>query len=175
MNRIVVHSRVGADGVLRLNVPIGAAAADDEVEVLVNDALNRLRQALPEKGASADRRIKRAKFAKKQKKPLTKEEFHRHLAEISLMSELPDRDADFDDPDEQLIDVQGEPLSETVISERRSHSVQSALGVPRAIADRRRNRQRPPLLKTRPITRRPLPIRHRPKALGQRRPHPKEL
>jgi hypothetical protein len=34
MNRIVVHSRVGADGVLRLNVPIGAAAADGEVEFI---------------------------------------------------------------------------------------------------------------------------------------------
>ena len=38
MNRIVVHSRVGTDGVLRLNVPIGAAAADDEVEVTIERA-----------------------------------------------------------------------------------------------------------------------------------------
>jgi len=35
------------------------------------------------------------------------------------MSELPDTDADYDDPDDQLIDIQGEPLSETVIRERR--------------------------------------------------------
>jgi len=39
--------------------------------------------------------------------------------EIGLMSELPDTDADYDDPDDQLIDIQGEPLSETVIRERR--------------------------------------------------------
>ena len=38
MNRIVLHSRVGADGVLRLNVPIGAAAADGEVEVTIESA-----------------------------------------------------------------------------------------------------------------------------------------
>jgi hypothetical protein len=38
MNRIVVHSRVGADGVLRLNVPMGVAAADDEVEVTIESA-----------------------------------------------------------------------------------------------------------------------------------------
>ncbi len=35
------------------------------------------------------------------------------------MSELPDTQADFDDPDDQPIDIQGEPLSETVIRERR--------------------------------------------------------
>jgi hypothetical protein len=38
VERIVVHSRVGADGVLRLNVPIGAAAADGEVEVTIEAA-----------------------------------------------------------------------------------------------------------------------------------------
>jgi hypothetical protein len=35
MDRIVLHSRVGPDGVLRLDVPIGAAAADGEVEVTI--------------------------------------------------------------------------------------------------------------------------------------------
>jgi hypothetical protein len=39
MARIVVHSRVGADGVLRLNVPIGAAAADGEVDVTIEAAV----------------------------------------------------------------------------------------------------------------------------------------
>jgi hypothetical protein len=38
MDRIVIHSRVGADGVLRLNVPIGVAAADGEVEVTIEEA-----------------------------------------------------------------------------------------------------------------------------------------
>jgi len=39
--------------------------------------------------------------------------------EIGLMTQLPDKAADFDDPDDQLIDIKGEPLSETVIRERR--------------------------------------------------------
>ena len=69
-----------------------------------------------------DRRTKRAKPTK-QKKPLTKEEFHRHLVEIGLMNQLPDTDADFEDPDDRLIDIKGEPLSETVIRERRSVAV----------------------------------------------------
>jgi hypothetical protein len=36
MNRIVLHSRVGADGVLHLVVPLGAAEADREVEVTID-------------------------------------------------------------------------------------------------------------------------------------------
>jgi len=96
-------------------VQTGHYASEDDV---VNDALARLRQAMPEAAVTPDRRTKRAKPAK-QRKPLTKEEFHRHLVEIGLMSQLPDTDADYDDPDDQLIDIQGEPLSETVIRERR--------------------------------------------------------
>jgi Arc/MetJ-type ribon-helix-helix transcriptional regulator len=96
-------------------VQAGHYASEADV---VNDALARLRQAMPKDGVMPDPRTKRTKPAKR-KKPLTKEEFHRHLVEIGLMSQLPDTDADFDDPDDQLIDIEGEPLSETVIRERR--------------------------------------------------------
>ena len=41
-----------------------------------------------------------------------------HLIEIGLMSQLPDT-ADFDDPDDEPVPIKGEPLSETVIRERR--------------------------------------------------------
>jgi Arc/MetJ-type ribon-helix-helix transcriptional regulator len=96
-------------------VEAGHYASEAEV---VNDALARLRHVMPEGVATPDRRTKRAKPAK-QKKALTKAEFHRHLVEIGLMSQLPDTDADFDDPNDQSIDIKGEPLSETVIRERR--------------------------------------------------------
>ncbi len=36
MNRIVLHSRIGADGVLQLTVPIGKAEADREVQVTID-------------------------------------------------------------------------------------------------------------------------------------------
>lgn len=36
MNRMVVHSRIGADGVLHLVVPIGKAEADKEVQVTID-------------------------------------------------------------------------------------------------------------------------------------------
>ncbi len=53
------------------------------------------------------------------KKKMTRDEFHRHLVELGLMSKLPDTAADFDDPDDEPIAIKGEPLSETVIRERR--------------------------------------------------------
>lgn len=53
------------------------------------------------------------------KKPLTPAEFDQHLLELGLITELPDTAADFDDPDDEPIAIKGEPLSETVMRERR--------------------------------------------------------
>ncbi len=61
---------------------------------------------------------KRAKLTQ-QKKPLTPAQFDQHLLELGLMSQLPDTAADFDDPGDEPIAIEGEPLSETVIRERR--------------------------------------------------------
>jgi hypothetical protein len=98
--------------------------------------MRRLRQRLDSELAHPDRHAvgqpqeppvrKLGKAAKRTKpaaqpsgKPLTKEEFHRHLIEIGLMSQLPDTSADFDDPDDEPIPIKGEPLSETVIRDCR--------------------------------------------------------
>lgn len=35
MDRMIVHSRVGADGVLNLVIPIGKAEADTEIQVTI--------------------------------------------------------------------------------------------------------------------------------------------
>ena len=43
----------------------------------------------------------------------------RRLMEKGLVIQVPNRDADYEDPDDIVIDVEGEPLSETVIRERR--------------------------------------------------------
>ena len=100
-----VHDAVGS----------GRYASEDDV---IRDALIQLRQIMHKDTERPDKKTKRAKPAA-QKKPLTKDEFHRHLVEIGLMSQLPDTDADFDDPDDEPITIEGEPLSETVIRERR--------------------------------------------------------
>ena len=51
--------------------------------------------------------------------PLTRAEFDQHLLAIGLMTQLPDTGADYDDPDDEPVPIRGEPLSETVIRERR--------------------------------------------------------
>ncbi|HUY35108.1 MAG TPA: hypothetical protein VMV69_20330 [Pirellulales bacterium] len=48
MNRIVLHSRVGADGTLQLSVPIGVADAQREVEVTIEPAEPKERSSLEE-------------------------------------------------------------------------------------------------------------------------------
>ncbi len=54
------------------------------------------------------------------KKPLTEAEFRQHLLNIGLISSLPDPSMDIDDdPNDQPVPIKGEPLSETIIRERR--------------------------------------------------------
>jgi hypothetical protein len=55
------------------------------------------------------------------KKKMTEAEFDQHLLKIGLISSLPDPalDLDDDDPDDQPVPITGEPLSETIIRERR--------------------------------------------------------
>ena len=98
------------------------------IKALTPEQMRRLRQQLdkelaPPSTSPARTPAKNAKRAKAApppaKKPMTKDEFHRHLIEIGLMSQLPDTAADYDDPDDEPIAIKGEPLSETVIRERR--------------------------------------------------------
>ena len=70
----------------------------------------------PGKGA------KRAKPAPVEpKKPLTIEELHQQMMADGLITQLPNpaEDIDDDDPEDQPIVIKGEPLSETIIRERR--------------------------------------------------------
>jgi len=54
------------------------------------------------------------------KKPMTEDEFERNLLDIGLMSQLPTGPDPLDDDERDLpVIIQGEPLSETVIRERR--------------------------------------------------------
>jgi putative addiction module CopG family antidote len=87
---------------------------------VVRDALDRLRQAIPKPSRTRAKKSKGTKAApQKPKKPLTRAELDQYMLKIGLMTQLPDTDADFDDPDDEPITIRGEPLSETVIRERR--------------------------------------------------------
>jgi len=74
----------------------------------------------PAPSASA-KTAKPPKAAPAKKKPMTRDEFNQHLLSIGLITHLPDPalDIDDDDPDDQPIAIEGEPLSETIIRERR--------------------------------------------------------
>jgi hypothetical protein len=64
---------------------------------------------------------KRAKPAQAPNKPTSVEELHQKMMERGLITRLPDPslDIDDDDPDDQPVPIKGEPLSETIIRERR--------------------------------------------------------
>ena len=64
---------------------------------------------------------KRIKPAAPKKKPLTRDELNQRLMAAGLITSLPDPalDIDDDDPDDQPVSIKGEPLSETIIRERR--------------------------------------------------------
>ena len=98
------------------------------IKALPPEQLRQLRQQLdkqlarPKKPATpaSAKTAKRAKPAE-TKKPLTEAEFQQHLLNIGLISSLPDPalDIDDDDPADQPVPIKGEPLSETIIRERR--------------------------------------------------------
>ena len=79
------------------------------------------RQLAQPKKPSAPPPSKTAKRAAPKKKPLTRNEFHRQLLAEGRIASLPNPalDIDDDDPDDQPITIEGEPLSETIVRERR--------------------------------------------------------
>jgi hypothetical protein len=81
------------------------------------------RQSAPPKTPTAPTPAKAAKRGKaatpQPNKRLTPAELDQYMLSIGLLSQLPDTDADYDDPEDEPITIRGEPLSETVIRERR--------------------------------------------------------
>jgi hypothetical protein len=99
------------------------------IKTLSPTQVQRLRQQLDSEFSSPKplpsrrpaKTAKRAKPAASKKKPLTADEFNRRLLAEGRLASLPDPtlDIDDDDPDDQPIAIEGEPLSETIIRERR--------------------------------------------------------
>lgn len=61
----------------------------------------------------------RAKAAMQENKPLSPDELNRRLLASGLVIQLPDPAQDIDDDGDPPIVIEGEPLSETIIRERR--------------------------------------------------------
>ena len=70
---------------------------------------------------SSGKRPKRIKPAKAPNQPTSIKELHRKMIARGLITRLPDPTLDIndDDPDDQPVPIKGEPLSETIIRERR--------------------------------------------------------
>jgi len=88
---------------------------------LTPEQMRQLRQQLDKRLSQPKKRPAPApgKAAKPPRNPLTEAEIQQHMLDIGLMSQLPDTDADYDDPDDQPIEIEGEPLSEMILRERR--------------------------------------------------------
>src|SRR4051794_36619940 len=91
-----------------------------EAEV-IRDALIRLDQSLSKTAPASGKKAKRAKPAPQKKEPLSVEEIHQQMLASGLLASLPDPalDIDDDDPADQPVPIKGEPLSETILRERR--------------------------------------------------------
>jgi len=93
-------------------------------DAVVSDALDRLRQTMP-KPARQPAKKQQAKptppAPQAPGKRMTEAEFGQHLLNIGLVTSLPDPalDIDDDDPDDMPVTIKGEPLSETIIRDRR--------------------------------------------------------
>jgi hypothetical protein len=96
------------------------------IKTLSPEQMRQLRQRLDSelahpKQPTARTPGKAAKRAKPAKKTPSVEELHRKMMARGLITRLPDPslDIDDDDPDDQPVPIEGEPLSETIIRERR--------------------------------------------------------
>ena len=114
---MTIHLSGDLEQIVHDAVRAGLYAREDEV---IRDALTRLQQTMAKPALTSGKGAKRTKVApKKPKKALSRAEFDQHLLAIGMLSQLPDSAADFDDPDDEPIEIKGEPLSETIIRERR--------------------------------------------------------
>ena len=94
-------------------VRAGLYAREEEV---IPDLLARLRQSIPENPPASAKKTKRSP---QPQKPLSPDELNQRLLASGLVSQLPDPAQDIDDDDVPPLVIKGEPLSETIIRERR--------------------------------------------------------
>jgi Arc/MetJ-type ribon-helix-helix transcriptional regulator len=97
-------------------VQAGLYAGEDDV---IRDALTRLKQTMPKAKVRHRPKAKRAPQPQAKPKRLTPAELNQRLLASGLVTRLPDPALDIDDDDVPPIVIKGEPLSETIIRERR--------------------------------------------------------
>lgn len=116
---MTIHLSKDLEKIVHDAVRAGRYANENDV---IRDALMRLDQAMPEAPNLTRKAGKRAKAkppATAAKTPLTIEQLHQQMLADGLLTQLPNPAQDIDDDDDPPIVIKGEPLSETIIRERR--------------------------------------------------------
>ncbi len=113
---MTIHLSKDLEQIVHDAVRAGLYAREDDV---IRDALIRLEQTMPGDTEMAHQDAKGAK-SPCEEKPLI-DALNQRLLAAGLVIQLPDpaEDIDDDDPEDQPIEIVGEPLSETIIRERR--------------------------------------------------------
>jgi Arc/MetJ-type ribon-helix-helix transcriptional regulator len=113
---MTLHLTEDLERFVRDAVRAGLYAGEEDV---IRDALIRLRQSLPPAPNTPARDRKATRRAKPEGKPVTPAELNRRLLASGLVMQLPDPTEDIDDSEDFPVEIHGEPLSETIIRERR--------------------------------------------------------
>jgi Arc/MetJ-type ribon-helix-helix transcriptional regulator len=116
---MTIHLSKDLEQIVHNAVRAGVYAREDDV---IRDALTRLEQTMAKTARVSGKNAKRPKaLPQKPTKPLTIAEIHQQMLASGLISQLPDpaQDIDDDDPDDLPVPIKGEPLSETIIRDRR--------------------------------------------------------
>jgi Arc/MetJ-type ribon-helix-helix transcriptional regulator len=91
------------------------ASADD----MLNDAVERLRQQIAPDAPGGTAQVPCARSSEQAQSPMSEDDFKRRLLQSGLMSSLPIPTDPATRPDFQSITLVGEPISETIVRERR--------------------------------------------------------
>jgi Arc/MetJ-type ribon-helix-helix transcriptional regulator len=96
------------------------ASADEMIDALVREEAGRSRKPKPPRALQKGTNRTRADTAESET-PKAIDELHRRWMASGLITRRPDpaQDANDDDPEDQPVVIKGEPLSQTILRERR--------------------------------------------------------
>ena len=113
---MTIHLSKDLEKIVHDAVHAGRYANENE---MIRDALMKLDQAMPKPAKAPAKKARSTESAPQEKQPLSPDELNQRLLASGLLTRLPDPAQDIDDDDDPPIMIKGEPLSETIIRERR--------------------------------------------------------
>jgi Arc/MetJ-type ribon-helix-helix transcriptional regulator len=118
---MTIHLSKEVENAIKAAVRSGRyASADEMIASLVQEEARRRQE--PKQPRTPRKQTNRVRTrAAEPEKPKMVEELHRRWMVSGLITQLPDpaQDVNDDDPEDQPVVIKGEPLSETILRERR--------------------------------------------------------